>query len=198
MTLVENYSTYTLRNGRSIPAGCARGGKAGKGSGGSVGSYNGLSNSSAPVMTWEDMVLAMQLTAMCFGALFAVCVVGCCAYKICGPAEEVEWGSQYSVLKPPRRQPPEILREIYTVPASSANVSAGTAAVKEKAAAPSGAFAAASVGATPPTPTSPGAPASPLLPPPTPTTPKTPSASSPRPTWKVAGATSAPTEDGSK
>lgn len=63
-------------------------------------------------MSPADIVLAMQLTAMCLGALMALCVVACCAYKICGPAEELEWGSQYSVLKKPPRQPPELLREL--------------------------------------------------------------------------------------
>ncbi|MPC82139.1 hypothetical protein E2C01_076785 [Portunus trituberculatus] len=50
---------------------------------------------------------------MCLGALLALCVVACCAYKICGPAEELEWGSQYSVLKKSPRPPPELLRELF-------------------------------------------------------------------------------------
>ncbi|KAK4301177.1 hypothetical protein Pmani_026663 [Petrolisthes manimaculis] len=100
---------------QGAPGGECRGGKAGKGSaGGGTGSYNGLSTSVTRAMTWEEIVLAMQLTAMCLGALIALCVVACCAYKICGPAEELEWGSQYSVLKKPSgtRRTPEILREL--------------------------------------------------------------------------------------
>ncbi|KAK3862471.1 hypothetical protein Pcinc_031672 [Petrolisthes cinctipes] len=107
-------------NSISVPAGCARGGKAAKGAGGGYGGTHGLSNFSAREMTWEDVVLAMQLSAMCFGALLALCVVACCAYKICGPAEEIDYSPRYSVFKSDHpRLPPEILREIYTLPATT-------------------------------------------------------------------------------
>ncbi|XP_071518059.1 uncharacterized protein [Panulirus ornatus] len=109
-----------------VPGGGARGSKAGKGAGGGVGryGYRGVANAASYEVTWEDIVLAMELSAMCFGALLALCIVACCAYKICGPAEEEEWGSRYSVLKPPHpRLPPELLREIYTLPTSTASVS---------------------------------------------------------------------------
>lgn len=79
----------------------------------------------------------MQLSAMCFGALFALCIVACCAYKICGPAEEEEWGSRYSVLKPTPhpRLPPELLREIYTLPsAPTSTTTRHTAATKSQSA----------------------------------------------------------------
>lgn len=60
----------------------------------------------------------MQLSAMCFGALLALCVVACCAYHICGPAEELDY-SRYSGFKSEHpRLPPELLREIYTLPSS--------------------------------------------------------------------------------
>ncbi|MPC72760.1 hypothetical protein E2C01_067073 [Portunus trituberculatus] len=61
----------------------------------------------------------MQLSSMCFGALLALCVVACCAYHICGPAEELDYG-RYSTFKSDHsRLPPEILREIYTLPATT-------------------------------------------------------------------------------
>lgn len=61
----------------------------------------------------------MQLSAMCFGALLALCVVACCAYHICGPAEELDFTSRYSMFKSEHpRLPPELLREIYTLPSS--------------------------------------------------------------------------------
>lgn len=60
----------------------------------------------------------MQLSAMCFGALLALCVVACCAYHICGPAEELDV-TRYSGFKSEHpRLPPELLREIYTLPSS--------------------------------------------------------------------------------
>ncbi|XP_064086060.1 uncharacterized protein LOC135201096 [Macrobrachium nipponense] len=104
-----------------VPGSGARGGKAGKGAGGGVGryGYRGINNVGSYEMTWEDIVLAIQLSAMCFGALLALCIVACCAYKICGPAEEEDWASRYSVLKPPPRLPPELLREIYTLPSTT-------------------------------------------------------------------------------
>ncbi|XP_069940207.1 uncharacterized protein [Cherax quadricarinatus] len=103
-----------------IPAGGARGGKAAKGAGGSYGGNHGLTNFSAREMTWEDIVLAMQLSAMCFGALLALCIVACCAYKICGPAEEIDYSPRYSAIKAEHpRLPPELLREIYTLSTSS-------------------------------------------------------------------------------
>ncbi|XP_042871973.1 uncharacterized protein LOC122253186 isoform X2 [Penaeus japonicus] len=113
-----------------VPGGGARGGKGAKGAGGGVGryGYRGISNSEGYEMTWEDIVLAMQLSAMCFGALLALCIVACCAYKICGPAEEEDWGSRYSVLKPAPRLPPELLREIYTLPTPTALSQASSAA----------------------------------------------------------------------
>ena len=67
----------------------------------------------------SDIVLAMQLSAMCFGALFALCVVACCAYKICGPAEEEDFSRRYRYTTLKTRLPPELLREIYTLPAST-------------------------------------------------------------------------------
>ncbi|XP_053630904.1 uncharacterized protein, partial [Cherax quadricarinatus] len=108
-----------------VPGGGARGSKAGKGAGGGVGryGYRGVSNAESYEVTWEDIVLAMELSAMCFGALLALCIVACCAYKICGPAEEEDWGSRYSVLKPPQpRLAPELLREIYTLPSATSSV----------------------------------------------------------------------------
>ena len=61
----------------------------------------------------------MQLSAMCFGALFALCIVACCAYKICGPAEEEDYSRRYRYTSLKPRLPPELLREIYTLPAST-------------------------------------------------------------------------------
>lgn len=59
----------------------------------------------------------MQLSSMCFGALLALCVVACCAYHICGPAEELDYTNRYSAFKSEHpRLPPELLREIYTLP----------------------------------------------------------------------------------
>lgn len=68
----------------------------------------------------------MQLSGMCFGALLALCIVACCAYKICGPAEEEDYRRyRTSSFKPvTTRYTSELLREIYTVPTntlSSAN-----------------------------------------------------------------------------
>lgn len=85
-----------------------------------AGARWGRGSPPADTLPPPDIVLAMQLSAMCFGALFALCIVACCAYKICGPAEEEEWGSRYSVLKPTPhpRLPPELLREIYTLPSA--------------------------------------------------------------------------------
>ena len=61
----------------------------------------------------------MQLSSMCFGALLALCVVACCAYYICGPAEELDY-SRYSTFKSSTpRLPPELLREIYTLPSTT-------------------------------------------------------------------------------
>lgn len=61
----------------------------------------------------------MQLSSMCFGALLALCVVACCAYHICGPAEELDYSNRYSAFKSEYpRLPPEILREIYTLPST--------------------------------------------------------------------------------
>ncbi|XP_071518058.1 uncharacterized protein [Panulirus ornatus] len=103
-----------------LPCGGARGGKAAKGAGGGYGSSHGLTNFSAREMTWEDIVLAMQLSAMCFGALLALCIVACCAYKICGPAEEIDYSPRYSAFKTEHsRFPPELLREIYTLSLSA-------------------------------------------------------------------------------
>ncbi|XP_066963114.1 uncharacterized protein [Macrobrachium rosenbergii] len=100
-----------------LPASCARGGKAAKGGAGGYGVNPLGNNAAAREITWEDFVLASQLSALCFGALFALCIVACCAYKICGPAEEIDWSYRYSVFKPPPPLPPELLEEIYTVPA---------------------------------------------------------------------------------
>ncbi|XP_063875295.1 uncharacterized protein LOC135108342 isoform X2 [Scylla paramamosain] len=66
-----------------------------------------------------DIVLAMQLSSMCFGALLALCVVACCAYHICGPAEELDYGRYSSFKNDHPRLPPELLREIYTLPATT-------------------------------------------------------------------------------
>ncbi|KAK7020135.1 hypothetical protein SK128_002730 [Halocaridina rubra] len=101
-----------------LPASCARGGKAAKGGLGGHGGGMLLNNAAAREITWEDFVLASQLSALCFGALFALCIVACCAYKICGPAEEVDWSYRYSVFKQTPSLPPELLEDIYTVQAS--------------------------------------------------------------------------------
>ncbi|ROT72405.1 hypothetical protein C7M84_009210 [Penaeus vannamei] len=128
MTAGRSHRVYSEADG--VPGGGARGGKGAKGAGGGVGryGYRGISNSGGYEMTWEDIVLAMQLSAMCFGALLALCIVACCAYKICGPAQEEDWGSRYSVLKPAPRLPPELLREIYTLPTPTALSQASSAA----------------------------------------------------------------------
>ncbi|XP_018025226.2 uncharacterized protein LOC108680823 [Hyalella azteca] len=100
-----------------LPSGIARGGKGAKGAGGGATRYGfrGVHNAAAYEMTWEDIVLAMQLSAMCFGALIALCIVTCCAYKICGPAEEEDFRSYRPAFRQPRI-PPELYREIYTLP----------------------------------------------------------------------------------
>ncbi|XP_076053599.1 uncharacterized protein LOC143032612 [Oratosquilla oratoria] len=101
-----------------------RGGKGGKGSGGGASmryGHRSLNIYGSYETTWEDIVLAMQLSAMCFGALFALCIVACCAYKICGPAEDEEIRPKILRREPiPSRTPPELLKEIYTVPTPTA------------------------------------------------------------------------------
>ncbi|KAF2359830.1 hypothetical protein FHG87_009420, partial [Trinorchestia longiramus] len=49
-----------------VPSGIARGGKGAKGAGGGATRYGfrGVHNAAAYEMTWEDIVLAMQLSAM--------------------------------------------------------------------------------------------------------------------------------------
>nr|XP_045591446.1 uncharacterized protein LOC123753521 [Procambarus clarkii] len=118
----QSHSGFTLHppSLSGVPAGAARGGKAAKGAGGGYGGNHGLTNFSVREMTWEDIVLAMQLSAMCFGALLALCIVACCAYKICGPAEEIDYSPRYTAIKENHpRLPPELLREIYTLPTSA-------------------------------------------------------------------------------
>lgn len=72
---------------------------------------------------------------MCFGALFALCIVACCAYKICGPAEEEDWGRRYkfSTIKPiGARIPPELLKEIYTLPTNKLTATKRTSSIEKK------------------------------------------------------------------
>ncbi|KAK3849131.1 hypothetical protein Pcinc_044103 [Petrolisthes cinctipes] len=145
-----------------VPGGGARGSKAGKGAGGGVGryGYRGVYNAASYEVTWEDIVLAMQLSAMCFGALLALCVVACCAYKICGPAEEEDFSNRYSVLKPlhPPRLPPELLREIYTLPSTATTPSGAAVAAAAALNTPRRQIAAKPAVTTPPPPPAPDPP----------------------------------------